>query len=1675
MAESFRILSPTDGAVVGRTVTLVARRKPRLGYPRYSFTTVSVRVGAAGPVVAATNVGALDWQATGVLPAGTLGGAQIDVSVTVEGSVIVNLGTDDDPVEETEEFTESESVRVVAESTFPEVRFDPYPHDVTVSTLPYRLELTGTAADVGGGVASVEVVLDGGAPVAARDLSGDWSKWAVEFDMADGNHTLRARATDLLGNVGTWDDIVSVKQPTVPGAEEQVFAIGNYLREIVGTASRYVRLDGATSGPTVAELGSMLRQPLDRLIEPDEFASATAGVAQARVAVEVLRGVLRHPAPVALDQRFRARAYEMVLQELGTSSEEVRLSRTADDATRQSLASRLGIALEGSRPDRLDAITIAPDEISDGELEQLFGYRSTNPPDPLAIPEPTLVSLWQHDALRAAWLRVDNEQRDGADGPLPVIDPDVIVEAHIRNHDPEDTGHRIWRERRAWIDDQLADITDVLQQIGTTPDSFDAALAEADLTIDLVALAEQDEDGVDITAELAVLSLTLEAFRYLVRVRALVAAGTVAASEWLDVASILAQVRKRQVFGQWRLEERQNGVVLQPSAFVAFVSDDAVTFAGALRWRASPVTLSEWRRTLVARERQADALSAGQQAAIEAVERDVLPALRDALIEEVARRQPAPEVPQATAERLSRELSLDFRTAPGTRTTRAGQAVDSLQSLLVAARSGRLTTVTGGTAATIADEASFDEEWAWLETYSRWRSAIEAFAYPENRLLPGLFVPEFVAPDRRLAPTQAFLTLMSGTEKVQGLVALSRVGPDLAQRLADTYLEQVRAETGSAELDDVVLTQRRSNAELSEHRRRCTALTSAPPGQPPFTQERQIPQHLREIFLLVPLALARKLHDCGHYAAALDWYGSVFAPQLPQDQRLIYHGLVLESATQSDFARTPVWLTFVDLLNPHFTSQHRNRAYTRFTVMSIVECLLGFADSEFARNAPDSSARARALYQNAADLLDLPEVAPESGPTVPFPVNPVWQALRARADIGLAKIHAGLNIAGELDIATSATDNVLPTVYRYGVIVERAKTLVSIAQQLESAYLSALERLDAANYDLLNADRDLRVAQGTLTAQSLRVDAAVSGVEQAELQRDRAQIQFGTYDQWIQDGLSSWEEDTLDAIKASAIFQQLAVVALGFSVIHESGKTGATLGLLGDPGGTLGHMLQAEGGVASSAAQFAQTKAGFERRKQEWELNRSLASKDIDIANRQVAAAQTQHGIAEADRQVAIVQMNHAAAVAEFLATKFTNADLYEFMSGVLGRVYQFFLQQATAVARLAQAQLAFERQAPLERFIAADYWQPVTDADSGAAELAPDRRGITGSTRLLQDLYRLDQQAFDTDRRKLHLTQTIAVSEIAAFELQQFRDTGVLTFATPEVLFDRDFPGHYLRLVKRVTVKMVALVSPLRGLRATLSASGVSRTVVPRDGFQTVTLRREPESISFTSPVSANGLFELEPEGAMLAPFEGMGIDAVWQLSLPKPANPIDYRAIADVLLTIEYTALDSPDYRQKVIRSLDPTFSGERSFSLRNQFPDAWYDLNNPDTVDPATRMRAVLAMTRDDFPPHVADLTVAHLTLFVVHTDRFADELSVMAMRHTNAGHTSEAGEVRTVGGIAGTRRPGAAPWQVFLDAEPAGTWELQFEDTAAVRSAFTEEAVQDIVLVFTLAGTTPPWPA
>src|SRR5262249_25533227 len=151
-------------------------------------------------------------------------------------------------------------------------------------------------------------------------------------------------------------------------------------------------------------------------------------------------------------------------------------------------------------------------------------------------------------------------------------------------------------------------------------------------------------------------------------------------------------------------------------------------------------------------------------------------------------------------------------------------------------------------------------------------------------------------------------------------------------------------------------------------------------------------------------------------------------------------------------------------------------------LMTLVRCYLDFADAEFTRDNDESIARARSLYSTALQLLARPEMQPPHAASQ-FPPNLVPEALRMRAENNLFKLRTGRHIAGiqrqttpliqpaltldRLPAASDAQRLFRPTPYRYSVLIDRAKNLVSIAQQVEQAFLAALEKRDAEVYNRL--------------------------------------------------------------------------------------------------------------------------------------------------------------------------------------------------------------------------------------------------------------------------------------------------------------------------------------------------------------------------------------------------------------------------------------------------------------------------------------------------------------------------------------------------------------------------------------------------------------------------------
>lgn len=714
--------------------------------------------------------------------------------------------------------------------------------------------------------------------------------------------------------------------------------------------------------------------------------------------------------------------------------------------------------------------------------------------------------------------------------------------------------------------------------------------------------------------------------------------------------------------------------------------------------------------------------------------------------------------------------------------------------------------------------------------------------------------------------------------------------------------------------------------------------------------------------------------------------------------------------------------------------------------------------------------------------------------------NPLVDAHCMRAFVNLFKIRNCMNIAGivrELEPFAAPTDSTSgvpsigvggslnipsdvtmpPSNYRYSFLADRAKQLVAMSQQIESSFLTALEKFDAETYSILRAEQDVETSRANIKLQDLKVKEAKDAVKLSELQKERATIQINGLEDMIDQGLLANERILLASTiaaglaRASAIATELlkdvtstAIDATGSSIVLQG--IANTLNLSYAITATVGNGFRLAESAANLSASIASIYAGLERRQQEWNYQKSIAIQDQKIGDQQIKLAKDRVRIVGQEREMALLQNDHAKATLDFLKNKFTNAELYEWMSKILEDVYAFFLQEATAMALIAQRQLAFERQVELPPFIKTDYWV-VDEGNIGGqsitGEQATDRRGLTGSSRLLKDLYELDQYAFNTNTPKQQISKTISLNEIAPIQMQELRDNGIMTFATTQDMFDRDYPGHYLRLIKRVSVTVIALNSPTRGIKATLTNGGISRVITGGNIFQERTIYRQPEQIALSAGVNDYGVFQLQPNGEFLQPFEGHGVETNWELRMEKAANPFDYQSIADVLITIEYEAMNSFNYRTAVVSKLNDEQSREQNLaiSFKNNLPDQWFDLTNG-----VNNQSVSFNIAERDLVPNGEIGNVRNIAIYFAMKDGETYNGDVTLSKVMGDG-TSMDGEASINGDLVSTAGTGGGGLIALLNNPILGEWNMSIDSDGNV----LDENVEDIILVISY-DTTPP---
>ena len=562
--------------------------------------------------------------------------------------------------------------------------------------------------------------------------------------------------------------------------------------------------------------------------------------------------------------------------------------------------------------------------------------------------------------------------------------------------------------------------------------------------------------------------------------------------------------------------------------------------------------------------------------------------------------------------------------------------------------------------------------------------------------------------------------------------------------------------------------------------------------------------------------------------------------------------------------------------------------------------------------------------------------------------------------------------AAGVDLTSILSDiSAPPPYYRFAVLAQKATELASEVRFIGNELLSVLEKRDAESLALLRSTHEIRVLDAVTTVREQQIDEAKQTLESLKRARDLAKIRHAYYSSL--QFTNAAEAAHISALKESVTFQNIGaytnLVAQALAIIPNI-KIGAPTSMGATFGGdNLAAMIKAFvshmcalGGIASTEAQLSAANASYQRRSEEWKLQTQLAAKEIEQAERQIVAGEIRVAIAERELSNHELQIENAQEIDAYMRDKFTSQELYDWMVGQIATVYFQSYQLAYDAAKRAERAYRYELGLEDSTFVQFGYWDSL-------------KKGLHAGERLFHDIKRLESSYLDQNRREYEITKHISFAQVDPMALVKLRDTGSCIVDLPEALFDRDYPGQYMRRIKSARLTIPCVTGPYTGINCTVTllrntvrkstslAGGYLRTDEDlrfRDSLGVI------QSIATSHAQNDGGLFELSFRDERYLPFEGAGAISQWRIELPKATNRFDLDTISDVVVHVLYTAREGGEpFRAAAVEAVLETSpqTGTRLFSARHDFAADWQRFLHP---EPAADVQALTAtLTPDRFP--------------------------------------------------------------------------------------------------------------
>ncbi len=572
-----------------------------------------------------------------------------------------------------------------------------------------------------------------------------------------------------------------------------------------------------------------------------------------------------------------------------------------------------------------------------------------------------------------------------------------------------------------------------------------------------------------------------------------------------------------------------------------------------------------------------------------------------------------------------------------------------------------------------------------------------------------------------------------------------------------------------------------------------------------------------------------------------------------------------------------------------------------------------------------------------------------------------------------------------LDLSSVLSDLSAPRPhYRFVPVLNRALDACNDVIALGASLLSALEKRDAEALTLLRATHDTALREASMESRRQQEEEAAERV--SALQKARAvpvtrllhyrklmggqeeelvEPEFGAEIPLVADSASVAArggaflvEEEIEELNASHSARDWQVISATYEIVaslshyvptFEVPTSPATKFQFGGPHigpgiAAIARYVAMKGQKDAYNASHAGKMAGYKRRHQEYVIQANLAAREVMQIDREITAANIRAAVAKLEREILEKDIAQTELVEDYLKTKYTTSDLYGWMQGQISNLYLQSYQLAFELAKEAERCYRFERGITSSNYVQFGAWDSL-------------KKGLLAGEKLRLQLRQLERAFLDQNARELELTKHISILQHDPLALIRLRETGWCEIDIPELLFDMDHPGHFLRRIKSVSVTIPAVAGPYTPINAclTLLTNETRKNADLRNGKYERDLQSDDDRFVYDfAPMQAiatstgqndSGLFELNFRDERYLPFEGAGAVGRWRLELDPDCNRFDLDSVTDMVLQLRYTARDggqvlrkkAKEHFKKKLADAENTVL-TRLFSLRHEFPTEW-----------------------------------------------------------------------------------------------------------------------------------------